>query len=77
MYLFQNVWKIKRCGEDIRLVGETITANTDITSKHVSATWAFPQFLYILTKTGAIHRVRFLTVDTVEKNLLVNYTRAY
>ena len=52
-----SVWKIKRCGEDIRLDEQTITREAEILNQHLTATWAYPNYMYILTKMGTIFRV--------------------
>ena len=41
----------------MRLVQEKFTEEEDIIKNHVSATWAYPQKIYVLTKTGNIFQV--------------------
>ena len=38
----------------MRLVQEDLTDEVDISERHVSATWMYPQRIYVLTKTGSI-----------------------
>ena len=52
-----SVWKIKRCGEDIRFDEQFITEEPEILRDHLSATWVYPNYLYVLTKMGTIFRV--------------------
>ena len=52
-----SVWKIKRCGEDIRFDEQFITEEPEILREHLSATWVYPNYLYVLTKMGNIFRV--------------------
>ena len=51
-----TVWKVKRCGDDIRLVTQHVSDEKDVLTGHISTTWAFPQFLYVLSKTGTIFK---------------------
>ena len=38
----------------MRLVQEDLTDEADIKERHVSATWMYPQRIYVLTQTGSI-----------------------
>ena len=51
------MWKVKRCGDDIRLVSQFVSTFDEINTTHVSSTWVYPNFLYILTKTGTVFKV--------------------
>ncbi len=50
----QTIWKIKRCGDDIRLVEDFVSNEPELTKKHICATWAYPQGLFVLTKLGKV-----------------------
>ena len=39
----------------MRLVQEDLTSEVDISERHVSATWMYPQRIYVLTQTGSIY----------------------
>jgi hypothetical protein len=52
------VWRIERCGDDVRLTKEFINDFAVFDKCHVSATWAFPNNLFVLCKDGEIFKVR-------------------
>ena len=54
---FQHVWKIKRCGDDQRLCEVPYTDEKDIEANHVTATWSYPQKLFVLTKKGTFYMI--------------------
>ena len=46
------VWRIKKCGENTRLVPDTKLPTELKKCEHMSATWAFPNYLFVLTRHG-------------------------
>ena len=48
------VWRIKKCGENTRLVREVKLPEELKSCEHISATWAFPSYLFVLTRQGSI-----------------------
>ena len=66
------VWRIKRCGDDIRLAQEPIPEVEAFLRTHISMTWAFPNNIFVLTKTGDIFKV---DLDKKATNMMLKSKR--
>ena len=49
-----GIWRIKKCGENTRLVREEKLPGEIKSCEHMSATWAFPNYLFVLSRQGSI-----------------------
>ena len=49
-----EVWRIKKCGENTRLVQEDKLPKEIKSCEHMSATWAFPNYVFLLSRQGSI-----------------------
>ena len=42
-----------------RLISEFVTTENEVSNSHISSTWVYPNFLYVLTKTGGLFKNDF------------------